>query len=450
MLGRIESVTAHLADAGVTPLLVGGLPPGRAQEAHLLVPRRSWADAEKALRQAAWRHQLGGVGLWRLAGTRTYGWDDGTIVHLHKGVPAAPLPALALRRLERRLWTESRPSPGGWRKPEAAPDMLFTAVQVSRPGFSFDHEDWMARLAAYAAGTPDGVEELARRLGLAGTLNRSLAELDRRPTPPARLLDWRRRSWSAAGWAQRHVRPRRLATPLKSLLSASPLLDRASARCHFGGLELVAGPKVFKPRTITETFVATTVPRLRHPSICWPPVVVEIGTGCGAVALAVAAAVPDVHVHAVDVFRPAIRSARRNRRRLGTRRVQFYRGSLFDPLPARVKRGVDVVVANVPYVPPDRANWTWRDAPGSIGGKGPDGLGLVRDVAAGAKAYLRPGGALVLQMTIQQWAAFSDELAASGYRPGTVLAGRAADVVVWAELEGAPVAPTPAPVELAR
>ena len=111
------------------------------------------------------------------------------------------------------------------------------------------------------------------------------------------------------------------------------------------------------------------------------------------------------------------------------------RGSLLDPVPQRLSGLVDAVVANVPYVPPERRNTSWDFAPGAIGGSGADGLGLVRDLAAAARRFLRPGGSLILQMTGGQWTHFADELAELGYRDGGILGGSGADIVVGARFE---------------
>ena len=60
-------------------------------------------------------------------------------------------------------------------------------------------------------------------------------------------------------------------------------------------------------------------------------------------------------------------------------------------------------------VPPERRNTSWDFAPGAIGGSGADGLGLVRDLAAAARRFLRPGGSLILQMTGGQWTNFAQK-----------------------------------------
>ena len=405
-------VAARLRVAGVPALLPDGDRHDPWPDIDVLVPRRQWAAARRALAEAGWRYQLGDVGIWRLTTTVSYGWDDGTIVHLHRGVPAAPLPAMSLRRLERRLWNGAMPVPEGWLEPFGDERRAYIAAQAARPGFNYDHQRWAARSAAMGADPGRG----------------------RRP--------WQYAVWSLAGAAQRHIRPRRLATPLKALLARSPLLDKSPARCRFGSVELVVGARVFKPRGVSEGLLQAALADLES---CETPLVVEVGTGSGALAFALSAARPSAEIHAVDLFPKAVRSARRSGRQLGATRVHVYRGSLLDPIPASLAGRVDAVVANVPYVPPERRNGSWEFAPGAVGGSGADGLGLVRDLAAGSRAFLRPGGSLLLQMTRAQWDRFGNELVDLGYRPTGILGGGPGpDIVVGARFEaGTPAVAVP-------
>lgn len=406
-------VATRLREAGVPALLPDGDRHDPWPDIDVLVPRRHWTAARRALAGAGWRYQLGDLGIWRLTGTISYGWDDGTIVHLHRGVPAAPLPAVSLRRLERRLWAGAVPVPEGWLEPFGEDRRAYVATQAARPGFNYDHQRWAARSAAM------GIATNGPRSGGRG---------------------WQPAVWSLAGAAQRHMRPRRLATPLKAAMARSPLLDKSPARCRFGGQELIVGARVFKPRAVSEGLFHAAVEDLEGIEA---PLVLEVGTGSGALSLALSAARPSAEIHAVDLFPKAVRSARRSQRRLAATRVHIHRGSLLDPIPPALAGHVDAVVANVPYVPPDKRNNSWEFAPGSVGGTGADGLGLVRDLAIGSRAFLRPGGSLLLQMTLAQWERFSSELIELGYQPSGIHGGTGpgTDIVVGARYEaGAPVA----------
>jgi len=93
---------------------------------------------------------------------------------------------------------------------------------------------------------------------------------------------------------------------------------------------------------------------------------------------------------------------------------------------------VDVLLTNVPYVPPAQRRAGWDDMPGTIRGEDEDGLGLPRRLAADARDLLSSGGWLVAQLAADQSAAFSATLDGSGYAGAAVIAERAGDVVVAA------------------
>ncbi len=129
--------------------------------------------------------------------------------------------------------------------------------------------------------------------------------------------------------------------------------------------------------------------------------VLDVGTGCGAIAVTLAAELPRVRILAVDVSRGALAVARENATRLGVAdRILFCRGDGYSAL----KRGdrFDVVVSNPPYV----SEMEWESLPREIRGfepaeallAGPDGLSMIRPLVAGAGEYLRPGGRLWLEI----------------------------------------------------
>ncbi|HEV8499207.1 MAG TPA: methyltransferase [Gemmatimonadaceae bacterium] len=199
-----------------------------------------------------------------------------------------------------------------------------------------------------------------------------------------------------------------------SSISAIPYESAAPAvRCYFGGIPLNVPRGVFVPAAATERLLdiavqaASTLPR---------PTIVDVGTGCGAVALAAAKALPRAAVFATDTSELALNTARANRRRLMLRNVRFVRGSLLAPLPRRLTSKVAVVVANVPYVPPRLADAFKHAFPeGTSIGPGEDGLDLVRELASEARRFLIRGGLLVLQLAGFQWTTLAAELLAMGY-----------------------------------
>jgi len=185
------------------------------------------------------------------------------------------------------------------------------------------------------------------------------------------------------------------------------------ARYQFAGIELRVNRGVFSPSPATERAVSLVLEVARGYS---HPLIVEIGTGCGAVALAVAAALQDASIIATEISEAAIECARRNRDRLRLRNVTLRRGSLLAPVPKQLRGHIPVIVANLPYIPPSLRDSAEGFFPaGTAIGMGEDGLGLVREAARTARTFLQPGGSLVLQLAGFQWQAFGDELRALGY-----------------------------------
>jgi release factor glutamine methyltransferase len=172
---------------------------------------------------------------------------------------------------------------------------------------------------------------------------------------------------------------------------------------------------VFVPRPVTEGLVRLALEAVAGRE---RPAVIDVGTGSGAVALAIAAACPEAEVHATDVSRAALRCARRNRRRLGLPNVRFHHGSLLESLPVALRGRATAIVANLPYVPMEGDVVENPLLPvGTFVGHGRDGLDLLRELARGASEFLEPGGWLAVQLASFQWKTFPSDLASMGYRP---------------------------------
>jgi release factor glutamine methyltransferase len=267
--------------------------------------------------------------------------------------------------------------------------------------------------------------ELARKLGLSGALDRAMT---RQAGAGLRDGSRGRMAESAARFVRRRVRPRLLGD-----LMAADLSGRAPVRCRFAGVEVRAAGGMFVPRLESEGLVRAA--RIRLEGVA-SPVAVEIGTGCGAAALALAGVLPAAGVHAVELDAPALRIARRNRRRLRLGNVRLYRGSLTDPLPPSLRGRVDVVFANLPCI----TDATWDASLAAAAdlayrGSGPDGLDLHRRLASDARALLRAGGALILQVSPDQWAVLRSQLGTLGYTRVEV-AERQGPVVIGAAVLG--------------
>lgn len=200
---------------------------------------------------------------------------------------------------------------------------------------------------------------------------------------------------------------------------------------EFWSLYFAVSSGVLVPRPETETLVEAALwalaqmsPRSEVPSPQSPvpgsesPVIVELCTGSGAVAVALATEMPAAGVVATDVSWRALRVARANaeRHRVADR-VSFLRGDLWHALNGHAPAGsVDLVVANPPYIPTDElptlmpeVQWEPRLA---LDG-GVDGLDVIRKIVAGSPAYLRPGGFLLLEIGADQAAAVEALVAGS-------------------------------------
>src|SRR3954462_11501847 len=185
------------------------------------------------------------------------------------------------------------------------------------------------------------------------------------------------------------------ATDLESLVarrgSGEPL-EQLLGWAEFCGLRIAVSPGVFVPRRRTE-FLVETAAGLTHSGA----VVVDLCCGSGAVGAALLAAVPGLRLTAGDVDPAAVGCARRN-----LPGVPVREGDLFAALPAELRGRVDVLVANVPYVPTDAIALMPPEArdhePRSALDGGTDGLDLARRVVAGAGEWLAPAGSLLFEV----------------------------------------------------
>jgi len=171
---------------------------------------------------------------------------------------------------------------------------------------------------------------------------------------------------------------------------------------EFYGLDFEVTPDVLSPRPETELAVAAALDVLASPGSSGR--VVDVGTGSGCIAVAIAVTRRDATILAIDRSPAALAVAARNVRRHGVAdRVALVAADMLTALSPR--RPVDVVVSNPPYVPDhsaDVAPDVARYEPASALYAGPDGLDVVRRLVAGAAPVVRPGGRLVLEIGIGQ------------------------------------------------
>ncbi|MFD9825797.1 putative protein N(5)-glutamine methyltransferase, partial [Streptomyces violascens] len=151
------------------------------------------------------------------------------------------------------------------------------------------------------------------------------------------------------------------------------------------------------------------------------PEIVDLCCGSGALGAALASALPGAELHAADIEPAAVACARRNVAALGGR---VYEGDLFAPLPPGLRGRVDILTANVPYVPTDEVGLLPPEArdhePLVALDGGSDGLDIMRRVALAAPDWLAPGGTLLVETSERQAAAALAAMAAGGLRAGLV------------------------------
>ena len=177
-----------------------------------------------------------------------------------------------------------------------------------------------------------------------------------------------------------------------------------TGRKEFYGLDMLITKDVLVPRPETESIVEICLAALPENEAAR---FADIGTGSGAILVAVAVHRPNLRAYGTDISPEAIAVARQNCEQHDiTDRVQLLVGHLLDPLPDPV----NVIAANLPYVPPGEAEpdvATWEPQVAVFGG-GSDGTATIRDFLAQAPRYLLPGGTVVLETAHSQGKTVSD------------------------------------------
>jgi release factor glutamine methyltransferase len=188
----------------------------------------------------------------------------------------------------------------------------------------------------------------------------------------------------------------------------------------FCGLEIRVDGGVYVPRWQSEPLARRAVERLPANGAA-----IDLCTGTGAIARTLMAARPAARVVASDLDQRAVACAAANG-------VEVHRGDLFAPLPRALEGGVDVVVGVVPYVPTADLALLQRDtlafeSPLSYDG-GHDGTEILRRVVTDSPRFLRPGGALLLELGGGEADALGADLARLGYADVSVLLDEDGDV----------------------
>lgn len=236
----------------------------------------------------------------------------------------------------------------------------------------------LAQETLEAAGVDNPLEDGVSLLGQLLGMSRSGVMLERH------------RSLSPEQWnlylSQLSRRARR--EPLQHILGVA----------YFYGLELRVTPAALVPRPETERLVELALEALRNVP---EPKVVDVGTGSGAVALAIKAERPDAEVTAGELSAKALDVARDNAARLNLE-VAFVRSDLLrEPTLREAVAAADLLVGNLPYLPDADRSWLSpevRADPAEALFSGEDGLGHFRRLEAEAAGLLRPGARLMLEL----------------------------------------------------
>ena len=181
-------------------------------------------------------------------------------------------------------------------------------------------------------------------------------------------------------------------------------LQHITGHAYFRYLDLAVGPGVFVPRPETEVMTGWVIDALTGMDVA-EPVVADLGTGSGAIALSIAQEVPRARVHAVEADPLAAAWAQRNIERCAAAaphtkgRVELHVGDFATALDG-LDGTLDLIVSNPPYIPagaglpPEVGEY---DPAPALWGGGPDGLDAVRVVEAVARRALRPRGLIAVE-----------------------------------------------------
>jgi release factor glutamine methyltransferase len=249
-----------------------------------------------------------------------------------------------------------------------AADLLHDAAQRLKRSPAIDH--WPADREVHEA-----------RVLLAFVLGLEEEEVDERAGVPA-------------------ARARRFDTLVRRRAGGEPM-PHILGWMEFRGLRIRVRPGAFVPRQSSEFTVEQAARRLRGKK---RPIAVDIATGIGPIALAIAAAVPKAEVYGTDISTEALRQARANARDLGLRNVTFLRSDMLASLPPRIRGKVDVITAHAPYVPKGEV----ADLPLEVRGFEPEdtltdhsehGMSLLTKIAEEAPEWLRPDGWVLLEVS---------------------------------------------------
>lgn len=205
--------------------------------------------------------------------------------------------------------------------------------------------------------------------------------------------------------------------------AAGEPLQYITGHQEFYGLDFKVSPAVLIPRPETEFLVERVIALARD---CFSgldegPIIVDVGTGSGCIAVTLAAHIADARLIAIDISPAALDIARENAAIQGVAsRIEFLEGDLLSPLAGRCLEGaVDFIASNPPYVPArdphliQREVRDWEPSEALFGGE--EGLDFYRRLLDEGKRYLKPGGRLVCEIGYSQLEPLREMIESSGW-----------------------------------
>lgn len=206
---------------------------------------------------------------------------------------------------------------------------------------------------------------------------------------------------------------RRLQQLIERRLAGEPLAH-LTGRAHFMGLELLSGPDALIPRVETEQLAQACIELLRDDAARHPARVVDVCTGSGNLAYAIAHHAPDAEVHGADISAEALALAERNRAHLGLARVELRRGDLLAPFGSEFDGALDLVVCAPPYIHSAKVGTMAAEIsshePRLAFDGGPLGVTILLRLLEESPRLLRAGGWLALEVGLGQGPALGRRL----------------------------------------
>lgn len=218
------------------------------------------------------------------------------------------------------------------------------------------------------------------------------------------------KEWEKEGWEE-SIRRRVSGEPLQYILEHQ----------EFWSIDFKVDPRVLIPRPETELLVEQSLSILSETNLQRIPSALEIGTGSGAIAIALAKEVKKIFLVATDISRDALLLAKENAESAGVRhQIEFVNGDLFGPLRPSVGKGLfDLILSNPPYIVRRKISTLAKEVkdyePTVALDGGEDGLAFYRRIIPETSGYLQAGGWLLLEVALGQGPDVSELIEEEGH-----------------------------------